>query len=55
MCAVDFMHHLENDSHEQRVYSSEEDLRAKRPCVKECGVARVRIVLEQFITDKETK
>ena len=49
MCLVDYEHELGFAAGAHKVYGAIEDLRATRPCVEQCGIARVRVVLEEVV------
>lgn len=49
MCLVDYEHELGFASGAHKVYGAVEDLRDTRPCVEQCGIARVRVVLEEVV------
>lgn len=49
MCGMDFDCELAERRGGVPVYSSVEDLAASRSCIKHCGVARVRVVLLEWL------
>ena len=51
MCAVDFTHHLGNDSQPQKVYVSYEDLKAKRKCLEQCGALEVEVTIKKVLSE----
>lgn len=46
MCGVDFQHELAHIG--GPIYASVEDLKAKRECVKQCGIVKVEIRLLEW-------
>lgn len=56
MCAVDYQHEMDVDvSDGIEVYSTIEFLKKKRPCVKECGIIKVKVTLEEWVTHSDYK
>lgn len=51
MCKVDFDHELGAAADGVPVYPSLGSLKHQRPCVAECGVVRVRVVLDAIVED----
>lgn len=51
MCRTDFDHELGEAADGVRVYPSAATLREHRPCVTECGMVRVRVVLDAVIDE----
>ena len=53
MCKVDFECELGLAAGGNMVYSSVEDLKECRPCVKECGIVKVRVELVDVVQEED--
>lgn len=51
MCRIDFDYHLGYDSDGTKVYPSLHALRVDHPCVDDCGIIKVSVVLEEVIVE----
>ncbi len=52
MCLVDFQYEL-GEADMNTIYSSIESLRKNRNCVSQCGIAKVKVQLEEIVQDSQ--
>jgi hypothetical protein len=51
MCKTDFDHELSNAKGGSLVYASENNLRAERACIEECGIVEVEVRLVRVVKE----
>lgn len=51
MCKTDFLYERGLPAKGNTVYSSIENLKQKHPCVENCGIVKVKVVLEAVVSD----
>jgi hypothetical protein len=52
MCLIDWKYEAGFNGSGNSIFYSEESLRQHRPCVKNCGIARVKVSFDKVIQDE---
>lgn len=56
MCGVNYQHELDDDNaHHVELFGSLSALKKKMKCTSECGIVKVKVVLEEWVTPQNFK